>query len=43
MLQAKRQLADAVLRSGEAALTELSDADLANLVELRRVAPETLA
>ena len=35
MLQAKRELADAVLRSGEAALTELSDSDLANLVELR--------
>jgi len=35
MLQAKRELADAVLRSGEAALTELSDSDLASLVELR--------
>ncbi len=43
MLQAKRQLADAVLGSGEAALTELTDADLADLVELRRMAPETLA
>jgi SNF2 family DNA or RNA helicase len=43
MLQAKRELADKVLRSGEAALTELSDSDLANLVELRHVAPETLA
>ena len=43
MLQAKRELADKVLRSGEAALTELTDADLANLVELRHVAPETLA
>ena len=43
MLQAKRELADEVLRSGEAALTELSDADLANLVELRRMEPETLA
>ena len=32
----KRALADAVLRSGEAALTELSDADLADLVSLRR-------
>jgi SNF2 family DNA or RNA helicase len=36
MLAAKRALADAVLRSGEAALTELSDADLADLVSLRR-------
>jgi superfamily II DNA or RNA helicase len=36
MLQAKRELADAVLSSGEAALTELSDAELADLVELRR-------
>ncbi|WTW93093.1 DEAD/DEAH box helicase [Streptomycetaceae bacterium NBC_01309] len=35
MLAAKRSLADAVLASGEAALTELSDAELANLVELR--------
>jgi len=36
MLAAKRQLADAVLAGGEAALTELSDAELAALVELRR-------
>ncbi|NYI05476.1 DEAD/DEAH box helicase [Allostreptomyces psammosilenae] len=35
MLRAKRELADAVLSSGEAALTELSDAELAELVELR--------
>jgi len=35
MLAAKRQLADAVLAGGEAALTELSDAELADLVELR--------
>ncbi|MFI1015958.1 SNF2-related protein [Streptomyces sp. NPDC020965] len=35
MLARKRELADAVLGSGEAALTELSDADLADLVELR--------
>ncbi|RZS31248.1 SNF2 family DNA or RNA helicase [Herbihabitans rhizosphaerae] len=35
MLESKRELADAVLASGDAALTELSDADLANLVELR--------
>ena len=35
MLATKRELADAVLTGGEAALTELSDADLANLVELR--------
>jgi SNF2 family DNA or RNA helicase len=35
MLATKRELADAVLSSGEAALTELSDTDLANLVELR--------
>ncbi|HSA50083.1 MAG TPA: C-terminal helicase domain-containing protein, partial [Yinghuangia sp.] len=35
MLAAKRALADAVLISGEAALTELTDAELANLVELR--------
>ncbi|MGW0662743.1 DEAD/DEAH box helicase [Streptodolium elevatio] len=35
MLAAKRSLADAVLASGEAALTELSDAELADLVELR--------
>ncbi len=35
MLSSKRQLADAVLAGGEAALTELSDAELADLVELR--------
>ncbi|MGW0466637.1 DEAD/DEAH box helicase [Streptomyces sp. NPDC003027] len=35
MLVRKRALADAVLGSGEAALTELTDAELANLVELR--------
>ncbi|MDQ1725653.1 MAG: hypothetical protein QOG52_2681, partial [Frankiaceae bacterium] len=36
MLASKRELADAVLHSGEAALTELSDADLSELVALRR-------
>ncbi|KAA2253952.1 DEAD/DEAH box helicase [Solihabitans fulvus] len=36
MLAAKRELADAVLGTGEAALTELSDTELADLVELRR-------
>ena len=35
MLQRKQQLADAVLGAGEAALTELTDAELADLVELR--------
>ncbi|MFC8272032.1 DEAD/DEAH box helicase [Streptomyces sp. NPDC057271] len=35
MLQRKRALADAVLGSGEAALTELTDAELAELVRLR--------
>ncbi|WP_353941065.1 DEAD/DEAH box helicase [Streptomyces sp. HUAS MG91] len=35
MLVRKRELADAVLGAGEAALTELSDAELADLVELR--------
>ncbi|MEV6399956.1 DEAD/DEAH box helicase [Streptomyces sp. NPDC051907] len=35
MLERKRELADSVLGSGEAALTELSDAELAHLVELR--------
>ncbi|MEV6288665.1 DEAD/DEAH box helicase [Kribbella sp. NPDC051770] len=35
MLTSKRALADAVLSAGEAALTELSDAELADLVELR--------
>lgn len=36
LLQSKRALADAVLGSGEAALTELDDRDLADLVSLRR-------
>ncbi|MDW5325798.1 DEAD/DEAH box helicase [Plantactinospora sp. KLBMP9567] len=35
LLAVKRNLADAVLTGGEAALTELSDAELASLVELR--------
>nr|WP_246211223.1 DEAD/DEAH box helicase [Phytoactinopolyspora alkaliphila] len=35
MLETKRDLADAVLGSGETALSELSDAELAELVELR--------
>ncbi|MFI9612672.1 SNF2-related protein [Streptomyces sp. NPDC052023] len=35
MLNRKRELADAVLGSGEAALTELTDTELADLVELR--------
>ncbi|SPE63701.1 RNA polymerase-associated protein RapA [Streptomyces netropsis] len=35
MLTRKQALADAVLHSGEAALTELTDAELADLVELR--------
>ncbi|WP_073224264.1 DEAD/DEAH box helicase [Streptomyces sp. NBRC 110465] len=35
MLARKQDLADAVLGSGEAALTELTDAELADLVELR--------
>ncbi|GAA1566882.1 DEAD/DEAH box helicase [Kribbella hippodromi] len=35
MLATKRELAEAVLTGGEAALTELSDAELADLVELR--------
>ncbi|MER7763989.1 DEAD/DEAH box helicase, partial [Streptomyces sp. NPDC097619] len=38
MLQAKRALADAVLGTGEAALTELTDAELSDLVSLRRPA-----
>jgi superfamily II DNA or RNA helicase len=38
LLATKRELADAVLAGGEAALTELSDAELADLVELRRPA-----
>ncbi|MEV6649640.1 DEAD/DEAH box helicase [Streptomyces sp. NPDC051219] len=36
MLASKRALADAILGGGEAALTELSDAQLADLVALRR-------
>ncbi|MFI2782141.1 DEAD/DEAH box helicase [Streptomyces sp. ALB3] len=36
LLESKRALADAVLGTGEAALTELSDRDLADLVSLRR-------
>ena len=35
MLREKRALAEAVLAGGEAALTELSDTELAELVELR--------
>ncbi|MGH3860459.1 DEAD/DEAH box helicase, partial [Actinokineospora sp.] len=35
MLGTKRDLADSILASGESALTELSDVDLAALVELR--------
>ncbi|MGC9376978.1 DEAD/DEAH box helicase [Streptomyces sp. MH13] len=35
LLNRKRDLADAVLGTGEAALTELTDAELADLVELR--------
>ncbi|MFC9290479.1 DEAD/DEAH box helicase, partial [Streptomyces sp. NPDC057052] len=35
MLRRKRELADAVLGSGEAGFTELSDAELTELVELR--------
>ncbi|WP_405494140.1 SNF2-related protein [Streptomyces sp. NBC_00096] len=38
MLEAKRALADAVLGSGETALTELTDRELADLVSLRRPA-----
>ncbi|MFJ2742143.1 DEAD/DEAH box helicase [Streptomyces sp. NPDC087440] len=36
LLAAKRSLADAILGSGEAALTELTDRELADLVSLRR-------
>ncbi|WP_166348108.1 SNF2-related protein [Phytoactinopolyspora limicola] len=36
MLESKRELAAAVLNRGEAALSELSDAELSELVELRR-------
>lgn len=35
MLARKQGLADAVLGSGETALTELTDAELADLVQLR--------
>nr|WP_107072156.1 DEAD/DEAH box helicase [Streptomyces sp. CCM_MD2014] len=35
LLNRKKELADAVLGTGEAALTELTDAELADLVELR--------
>ncbi|WP_078888756.1 DEAD/DEAH box helicase [Streptomyces sclerotialus] len=38
LLTAKRSLAEAVLTGGEAALTELTDAELADLVTLRRAA-----
>jgi superfamily II DNA or RNA helicase len=38
MLEAKRALADAILGSGEAALTELTDRELSDLVSLRRPA-----
>ncbi|WNF26455.1 SNF2-related protein [Streptomyces sp. C11-1] len=38
LLESKRALADAVLGTGETALTELSDRDLADLVALRRPA-----
>ncbi|MFE6161607.1 DEAD/DEAH box helicase [Streptomyces sp. NPDC056486] len=37
LLAAKQALADAVLGGGESALTELSDAELSDLVSLRRV------
>ncbi|WP_406441342.1 SNF2-related protein [Streptomyces sp. NBC_01613] len=36
MLESKRALADAILGSGESALTELTDRDLSDLVSLRR-------
>jgi SNF2 family DNA or RNA helicase len=36
MLRNKRELADSVLGSGEAAFSELSDSELAELVTLRR-------
>ncbi|WP_415953881.1 DEAD/DEAH box helicase [Streptomyces sp. KLOTTS4A1] len=38
MLAAKRELAEAILGTGESALTELTDRDLADLVSLRRSA-----
>ncbi|POX63414.1 ATP-dependent helicase [Streptomyces sp. Ru62] len=37
MLASKRALADAILGSGEAALTELTDRELSDLVSLRRI------
>lgn len=37
MLEAKRALADAILGSGESALTELTDRELSDLVSLRRL------
>jgi SNF2 family DNA or RNA helicase len=37
LLESKRALADAVLAGGESALTELTDAELADLVALRGV------
>ena len=36
LLTRKRSIADSVLARGETALTELSDAELRDLVELRR-------
>uniref|UniRef100_UPI0015EF1748 DEAD/DEAH box helicase n=1 Tax=Streptomyces albidus (ex Kaewkla and Franco 2022) TaxID=722709 RepID=UPI0015EF1748 len=39
MLQRKQALAESVLGSGEAALTELSDSELTDLIELRRSRP----
>ncbi|WP_344770921.1 DEAD/DEAH box helicase [Aeromicrobium panaciterrae] len=36
LIRSKRSLADAVVNGGEGALTELSDAELAKLVQLRR-------
>ncbi|MFF9405033.1 DEAD/DEAH box helicase [Streptomyces anandii] len=39
MLAAKRALADAILGTGESALTELTDRELSDLVSLRREAP----
>ncbi|WP_079168433.1 DEAD/DEAH box helicase [Streptomyces colonosanans] len=38
MLESKRALADAILGSGESALTELTDRELSDLVSLRRTA-----
>ncbi|WP_045864425.1 DEAD/DEAH box helicase [Streptomyces sp. WMMB 714] len=38
LLESKKELADAVLGGGEGALSELSDAELADLVRLRRTA-----